>query len=65
MVRAFEKASKCSIPYVIQGRRAGDIAKCYASPDLSRDHLGWTAQYELDQMMEHHWRWQSLNPEGY
>ena len=27
--------------------------------------LNWKVEYELDQMCEDTWRWQSLNPEGY
>ena len=65
MINAFEKASGQSITYVVQDRRAGDIAQCYANTDLSHDRLGWSAQYELETMMLDHWRWQSKNPNGY
>ncbi|MDO8301341.1 UDP-glucose 4-epimerase GalE [Lacisediminimonas sp.] len=64
-VRAFEAASGRAIPYVIEGRRAGDIAVCYACPDLALELLGWAAQRDLAEMCEDHWRWQSGNPEGY
>lgn len=30
LVHAFEKASGVKIPYVIEGRRPGDIAVCYS-----------------------------------
>ena len=65
MIKAFEKASQRSVPYVIEKRRSGDIAECFALPDLSRERLGWSAEYGLDRMMEDHWRWQSQNPDGY
>jgi len=65
MVAAFERASDKKIPYIIQARRAGDIAKCYADVSLSKELLGWQAEYGLDQMMEDQWRWQSGNPDGY
>ena len=65
MINAFEKASDRPIPYVVQDRRSGDIAQCYANTDLSHDRLGWSAQYELETMMLDHWRWQSQNPNGY
>ena len=32
-------------PYVIDPRRPGDIAECYADPAKARDELGWTAEY--------------------
>lgn len=65
MVAAFERASGKEIPYVIEPRRAGDIAECYADPRLSAQKLGWQAEYGLDAMMEDQWRWQSNNPDGY
>lgn len=65
MVQAFERASGVKIPYSIEERRDGDIAECYADPSLSARQLGWSAKYDLDQMMEDHWRWQSNNPRGY
>ena len=64
-VRAFEAASGRSVPYVIQGRRPGDIAACYASPELAAELLGWRAEKDLDEMCRDLWRWQANNPEGY
>jgi len=65
MVKAFELASGCSVPYVVENRRAGDVAECYALPDFSLKVLDWVAEYDLNKMMEDHWRWQFKNPDGY
>ena len=65
MVKAFEKASGRTVAYRIAGRRAGDIAACYADPELARRELGWAAEYGVEAMCEDSWRWQSNNPEGY
>ena len=65
MVAAFARASGREIPYRIEPRRSGDIAECYALPDLSLKKLGWKSECDLDLMMEDHWRWQSNNPNGY
>ncbi|MEE9103050.1 UDP-glucose 4-epimerase GalE [Pseudomonas nitroreducens] len=65
VVRAFEKASGKSIPYTICPRRPGDIAACYANPELARTLLGWQATRDLSNMCVDTWRWQSLNPTGY
>jgi len=65
MVKAFEKATGKDIPYKIVGRRPGDIATCYADPSYALEKLGWSAEYELDEMCEDTWRWQSQNPDGY
>ncbi|MGO8755162.1 MAG: UDP-glucose 4-epimerase GalE [Gallionellaceae bacterium] len=58
MVRAFERASGKKIPYRIVGRRAGDIAACYADPQLAKALLGWRAEFGLERMCRDTWRWQ-------
>ncbi len=65
MVRAFEKASGKSVAYEIVGRRAGDIAACYADPEKARRELGWCVEKSLDDMCQDTWKWQALNPNGY
>ena len=65
LARTFSKASGKDIPIVSAPRRAGDIACCYASPDMARQILGWTASRDLDDMCRDTWRWQSRNPRGY
>lgn len=65
MVKAFEQASGTAIPYVIQPRRAGDIAACYADASKAKQELDWVAMRGLDEMMKDSWRWQSQNPLGY
>ena len=65
LVKAFEKASGVKIPYKIVGRRAGDIAMCYADPTKAERELGWVAKYDIDKMCRDSWNWQSKNPNGY
>ena len=65
IVRNFEEATGITIPYVIDPRRAGDVATCYSSAKKAEAELGWTAQYGIREMCEDAWRWQSSNPNGY
>ncbi|XP_046759576.1 UDP-glucose 4-epimerase isoform X4 [Gallus gallus] len=65
MVQAMEKASGREIKYKITGRREGDVAACYANPELAERELGWKAAFGLDKMCEDLWRWQLQNPTGY
>lgn len=65
MVHAFEKANGVAVPYKIVGRRAGDLAVCYCSPDKSARLLNWRAALSLEDMCRDSWRWQSMNPNGY
>ena len=58
MVAAFEKASGRSIPYVIDPRRPGDVAECYADVSKAYRELNWQAKLTLEDMCEDAWRWQ-------
>lgn len=64
VVEAFERASGQAIPCEIVGRRAGDIATCYADPALAERLLGWHAERGLDAICADAWRWAQANPEG-
>ena len=65
VIKAFSKACGKELPYVIQERRAGDIATCYADPAKAKEELGWVAERGIEEMCEDSWRWQSANPDGY
>lgn len=64
MVRAFEKASGRHVPYRLVDRRPGDVASCFADPQLASAMLGWRASRGIDEMCADTWRWQSANPHG-
>ena len=64
-VNTFMEVNHVNVPYQIVGRRAGDIATCYADPAKSKEVLGWTAQETLADMCRDSWNWQRKNPEGY
>ena len=61
---AARNATGREIPYEIVGRRAGDIASCWADPSLATEALGWKAERGLDAMVADGWRFQSQNPSG-
>lgn len=65
VLHAYEKACGKSLPYVIDPRRPGDIAVCYADPQKAKDELGWEATLGIDEMCASSWKWQSMNPDGY
>ena len=65
ILHAYEKACGKELPYVIDPRRPGDIAECYADPAKARDEMGWQAQYGIEEMCASSWKWQSMNPNGY
>ena len=65
VIHAFEKACGKAIPYVIEARRPGDIAECYADPTKAKNELGWVAEYGIEEMCADSWNWQKKNPDGY
>ncbi len=65
LVHAFEKATGINIPYVIDPRRAGDIASCYSDPSKAWSQLGWRAEHGIEDMCRDSWNWQRQNPGGF
>ncbi len=65
IIHAFEAASGVEIPYVIDPRRPGDIAACYADPGKAERVLGWHAEKSIEDMCRDSWNWQRNNPNGY
>lgn len=65
LVHAFEKATGINIPYVVDPRRAGDIASCYSDPSKAWTQLGWKAEHGIEDMCRDSWNWQRQNPGGF
>jgi len=65
IIANFEKAVGKKIPYVIAGRRAGDIPVSYARIDKAKKLLNWEPTYTIEQMCANSWNWQKKNPNGY
>ena len=65
MINAFQQVTGREINYKIVARRSGDVAACYAEPQMALTELGWKADKDLNAMMADAWRWQKHNPEGY
>jgi UDP-glucose 4-epimerase len=55
---AFEKACGKTLPKQIEGRRAGDLAQCWADTRFAEQELGFKTMRDLDKMCEDAWRWQ-------
>ena len=59
IIQAFEQATGIAIPDVIDPRRPGDIATCYADTSKAKLLLGWQSQRGIKQMCEDAWRFES------
>lgn len=58
MVRSFELASGCAVPFSIVSRRPGDVDTTYASAEKARKLLRWEARRSLQEMCASTWLWQ-------
>jgi UDP-glucose 4-epimerase len=58
LINAFEKATGVKLNYKIVGRRAGDIEKVWANPELANNELGWKAETSLEDTLLSAWKWQ-------
>ena len=65
LIKIFAEVTGEEVPYVIKGRRYGDIAECYCNATKAADELGWKAQYNVFDMCRDSWNWQKNNPNGY
>jgi len=64
LVRAFEKASGRPVPYVLDDRRPGDIAVCYANTGKAEEKLQWKARYGIGEMCRDGWNWEMRRRKG-
>lgn len=61
----FERVNDVTIPFEIVPRREGDVATSFADNTRAVAELGWTPQYNLEDMLADSWNWQKQNPKGY
>ena len=61
----FERVNDVTIPFEIVPRREGDVATSFADNTRAVAELGWTPQYNLEDMLADSWHWQKHNPKGY
>ena len=59
LVNTFMEATGVNVPYVIKGRREGDIEKIWGNPGRANAVLGWKAQVPLKETLANAWRWQT------
>ena len=65
LIHAYEKATGIHIPYVVTGRRAGDVPENYAGTAKAEKELGFKARYTVEDCCRDSNHWQQLNPNGY
>lgn len=58
VINAFERVNGVKLNYKIGPKRGGDVEQIYADTARVNKVLGWSADYDLDDMMKHAWAWQ-------
>jgi UDP-glucose-4-epimerase GalE len=65
VVAALTRASGADVPLAYAPRRAGDPTAVFADNARAKAILGWTPQYDLDEIVSSAWRWRQRHPSGY
>lgn len=61
LIDAFERVNGVKVPYVIQGRRPGDVATSFAGVEKAFGLLGFKTEKKLDDMVQDSWRYAQKN----
>jgi len=64
IIKAYEKACGHKINYKIESRRPGDIAVCYADTTKAKELLGFTTEYDIQDMCTDSHNFLMKNPNG-
>jgi UDP-glucose 4-epimerase len=60
-IHAFERVTGVSVPRILSDRRPGDVCAVYADNIKAREELGWSLQYDLDDIMSTAWAYYVKN----
>ena len=58
VIKAFETQNNLSLTYEITARREGDVPVVFASTELAKNKLGWSAKRDLNSMVKSAWNWE-------
>ena len=58
VIKSFELVNNLRLNYEITNRREGDVAVMYASTELAKQILGWSAKRDLKRMVASAWKWE-------
>ncbi|MDR2986166.1 MAG: UDP-glucose 4-epimerase GalE [Nocardiopsaceae bacterium] len=65
LIGAFEETCNVQVPYVITGRRPGDVTSLIADATLVEKEWGWRPSRDLPSIFADAWRFQQMNPDGF
>ena len=59
VIKAYEKVSGRSLPFVFAPPRQGDVTAAYANTHKASTVLGWQARFSLEEAMASAWAWEN------
>lgn len=66
VIRAVEKVTGKTVPYVTAPRRAGDPPALYADSTKAQTELGWKIKFpSIEPIVETAWKWHAAHPKGF
>jgi len=65
VIDAARTVTGIDIPVREDARRPGDPPRLVAATAKAREHLGWTPERSLEDMVGDAWRWHQAHPAGY
>lgn len=57
-IQAFEQAAEQKLDWIAGPRRPGDVMAIYANNEKAQAKLGWTARYNIQDIMSTAWNWE-------
>jgi UDP-glucose 4-epimerase len=65
VIKMVEKVTGKKVAYELAARRPGDPAVLIASSEKAKAFLGWSPQYDLQDIMASAWKWHQRKPYGF
>ncbi len=59
VIKAYEKVSGRSLPFVFAPPRQGDVTAAYANTHKASTILGWQSRFSLEEAMASAWAWEN------
>ena len=57
-INSFEQNTGVKVPYSVGQRREGDVEAIFSDCTKAEQKLGWTCEYDINDMMATAWKWQ-------
>lgn len=60
VIKAFESSTGLPLKYIIGDKRPGDVVAVYSDLTKAKADLGWSPQYDINDIMKTAWEWEKV-----